>query len=98
MEANRSNLLLGLAIGSVVGVFAHRFSRTTKAKILKKKIHHAMATVADRTEEFAEHAKKKVLYASNKAAEKMADVTLDIAEKVDDLKGKVHTAATEAKR
>ena len=37
MEANRSNLLLGLAIGSVVGVFAHRFSRTTKAKILKRK-------------------------------------------------------------
>ena len=41
METSKSNFLIGLAIGSAIGALAHRFSRTAKAKMLKKKIHNA---------------------------------------------------------
>ena len=50
METSKSNFLIGLAIGSAIGALAQRFSRTAKAKMLKKKIHNAMAKIADRAE------------------------------------------------
>lgn len=46
METSKSNFLIGLAIGSAIGALAQRFSRTAKAKMLKKKIHNAMAKIA----------------------------------------------------
>ena len=36
METSKSNFLIGLAIGSAIGALAQRFSRTAKAKMLKK--------------------------------------------------------------
>lgn len=37
METSKSNFLIGLAIGSAIGALAQRFSRTAKAKMLKRK-------------------------------------------------------------
>ena len=59
METNKSNFLIGLAIGSAIGALAQRFSRTAKAKMLKKKIHNAMAKIADRAGSLAETVKDK---------------------------------------
>ena len=61
METNKSNFLIGLAIGSAIGALAQRFSRTAKAKMLKKKIHNAMAKIADRAGSLAETVKDKAL-------------------------------------
>ena len=47
METSKSNFLIGLAIGSAIGALAQRFSRTAKPKMLKKKIHNAMAKIAE---------------------------------------------------
>ena len=91
METSKSNFLIGLAIGSAIGALAQRFSRTAKAKMLKKKIHNAMAKIADRAENLAETVRDKALDASTKTADK-------VAEKADTLKSKVHAAALEAKK
>ena len=95
METSKSNFLIGLAIGSAIGALAQRFSRTAKAKMLKKKIHNAMAKIADRAESLAETVRDKALDAST---DKVADATFDVAEKADTLKSKVHAAALEAKK
>ena len=60
METSKSNFLIGLAIGSAIGALAQRFSRTAKAKMLKKKIHNAMAKIADRAESLAETVRDQV--------------------------------------
>lgn len=96
METSKSNFLIGLAIGSAIGALAQRFSRTAKAKMLKKKIHNAMAKIADRAESLTETVRDKALDASTKTADKVADATFDVAEKADTLKSKVHAAALEA--
>ena len=98
METSKSNFLIGLAIGSAIGALAQRFSRTAKAKMLKKKIHNAMAKIADRAESLTETVRDKALDASTKTADKVADATFDVAEKADTLKSKVHAAALEAKK
>ena len=66
METSKSNFLIGLAIGSAIGALAQRFSRTAKAKMLKKKIHNAMAKIADRAESLTETVRDKALDASTK--------------------------------
>ena len=58
METSKSNFLIGLAIGSAIGALAQRFSRTAKAKMLKKKIHNAMAKIADRAESLKKATKR----------------------------------------
>lgn len=98
MGTSNSIFLSGLAIGSFIGVLAHRFSRTAKAKILKKRLHKVMTEIAEHTEEAAETAKEKMLDASRRTAEKFADLTFNVAEKADILKGRVHTAVSEAKK
>ena len=80
METSKSNFLIGLAIGSAIGALAQRFSRTAKAKMLKKKIHNAMAKIADRAESLTETVRDKALDASTKTADKIADATYDDAE------------------
>lgn len=70
METSKSNFLIGLAIGSAIGALAQRFSRTAKAKMLKKKIHNAMAKIADRAESLTETVRDKALDASNRVGGK----------------------------
>ena len=125
MENRTSDLWLGLGIGSVIGALVYRFSRTSKAKKLKKKVCDAFHKISGQVEEMLDTAKEKVLDTGAAVADtrvnkvrgsglgltivrelmelmqgtdKVADKTFDLAEKADDLKGKMHTIAADAKK
>ena len=51
MENRTSDLWLGLGIGSVIGALVYRFSRTSKAKKLKKKVCDAFHKISGQAEE-----------------------------------------------
>ena len=90
MENRTSDLWLGLGIGSVIGALVYRFSRTSKAKKLKKKVCDAFHKISGQAEE--------VLDTGAAVADKVANKTFDLAKKADDLKGKMHTIAADAKK
>ncbi|ERI85363.1 hypothetical protein HMPREF1981_01806 [Bacteroides pyogenes F0041] len=98
MGTNNSKFFIGLVVGSAIGAFAYRFSRTVKAKRLKKKIYRVIENVTDCAEDVAENAKDKVIDVGTKTAEKILDVTLNVVEKADTLKDKIHTAVSQAKK
>lgn len=98
MENRNSSLWVGLGVGSVIGALAYRFSRTSKAKRLKKKVCDAFHKIADQTKDMWDEAKEKVADAGENVVDKVADKTSDLAEKADDLKGKVHSMAFDVKR
>ena len=50
MENRTSDLWLGLGIGSVIGALVYRFSRTSKAKKLKKKVCDAFHKISGQAE------------------------------------------------
>ena len=92
MENRTSDLWLGLGIGSVIGALVY------KAKKLKKKVCDAFHKISGQAEEMLDTAKEKVLDTGAAVADKVADKTFDLAEKADDLKGKMHTIAADAKK
>ncbi len=98
MENRNSSLWLGLGIGSVIGALAYRFSRTSKARKLKRKVSDTFQKIAGQTEDMVEEAKKKVSDTGKAVADKVADKASDLVGKADDLKGKVQTIASEAKK
>ena len=59
MENRTSDLWLGLGIGSVIGALVYRFSRTSKAKKLKKKVCDAFHKISGQVEEMLDTAKEK---------------------------------------
>ncbi|MFT0496977.1 hypothetical protein ACMSD6_00005, partial [Bacteroides thetaiotaomicron] len=69
-----------------------------KAKKLKKKVCDAFHKISGQVEEMLDTAKEKVLDTGAAVADKVADKTFDLAEKADDLKGKMHTIAADAKK
>lgn len=97
MECKKSNLWLGLGIGSVIGAIVYRLSCTSKAKQMKAKACDMFRKVGDEAGELLMAAKEKAMETSMKMADTVADTTYNIAEKADDIKGKVHTAASDVK-
>ncbi len=93
-----SNFWLGLGIGSVIGALVYRFSCTPKAKEFTGKVCDSLCKMSGQTEEMVDTAKEKALDAGVKVADKVADAAHTIAEKADDLKDKVHSAASQAKK
>lgn len=98
MENRNSSLWIGLGIGSVIGALAYRFSRTSKAKKLKKKVRNTFHKITGQAEDMLDAAKEKAVDAGKAVADKVADKTFDIAEKADEIKGKVHAMAAETKK
>ena len=45
MESGKSNFLIGLGVGSVIGALAYRFWRSPKGKRVKEKVNHAFQKV-----------------------------------------------------
>lgn len=88
MENRTSDLWLGLGIGSVIGALVYRFSRTSKAKKLKKKVCDAFHKISGQVEEMLDTAKEKVLDTGAAVADKVADKTFDLAERQMTLKAK----------
>lgn len=98
MENRNSNLWIGLAIGSAIGAWAYRFSRTSKAKKLKEKVYDAFQKITTQAEDLMDKAKEKAVDTGKEAVDKVADKASDFAQKADDFKNKVHMAASEAKK
>lgn len=104
MESGKSNFLIGLGVGSIIGALVYRFSCSSKGKKMKEKINHAFHKVTgdgvdmiDTAKDQAMNAGKevadKVAEGTSKAADKMTDGAYKVADKADDVRNKVHTFA-----
>lgn len=77
MQSSTAKFLVGLGLGSVLGMVIYRCSKTDKAKELKRKMCCAAQSAADKASEWMANAK-----------EKTCDVAADIAKKAEDAKNK----------
>lgn len=93
MGSSKSKFWLGMGIGSIVGSLVYRFCQTSKAKKMKEDVCNALHEINGRFDS----AKEKALDAGTVVVDKVADTTYNIAEKADDLKGKVHSWSSETK-
>ena len=94
MTCKDSHFLIGLGIGSIFGALAYGFARSARAKKMKAEVFDALHRIEGHTECL----KEKALYAGEKVADRVANETSVIAEKANDIKGKVHSMADEAKK
>lgn len=93
MKSSKSKFWLGMGIGSIIGSLVYRFCQTPKAKKMKEDVCNALQEISGRIDT----AKEKALDAGTVVVDKVADTTYNIAEKADDLKGKVHSWGTDDK-
>ncbi len=98
MGANNSKFWVGLGVGSIMGAIVTCFSHTEKGKMWKKKMCDAVDKFTSQAECTEHCVRDKVVDAGTKAAEKVAEVTQNIANKADSLKDKVHSAAWDTKK
>lgn len=98
MACKDSHFLIGLGLGSIFGALAYGFCRTARAKRMKAEVFEVLHKIEGHTESLLETAKEKALCAGEKVADKVASETSAIAEKANDLKGKVHTFADGEKK
>lgn len=89
METNCSKFWLGLGLGSIIGVVAYRFSRSSKGKALKEKTNQVFHQIGDKAENMIDSAKNKMANTGTKVADKVADEAFNIAEKTDDIKNNI---------
>ena len=87
MERGKSNFLIGLGVGSVIG-----------ALCVKEKVNHAFQKVTGDSVNLIDTVNDKVLDAGTKVADKVADGTFYVAEKADDVRDKVHAMVDKAKK
>lgn len=81
MGTNTTYLLTGLSLGTVLGIAAHRFSRSRKGRHLKEKMRCTMHDFGDKAGEWYGAAKEKVKDAGAKVAEKTREAAEKVAEK-----------------
>ncbi len=98
MTCKDSHFLIGLGVGSILGALAYGFARSSRGKRMKAEVCDALHRIEGHTEDLLEAAKEKALYAGERVADRVADETSAIAGKANDLKGKVHSLADEAKK
>ena len=46
MESGKSNFLIGLGVGSVIGALVYRFWHSPKGKCVKEKVNHAKLQIS----------------------------------------------------
>ena len=98
MERGKSNFLIGLGVGSVVGALVYHFWCSPKGKKMKEKVNHAFQKVTGDSVNLIDTVNDKVLDAGTKVADKVADGTFYVAEKADDVRDKVHAMVDKAKK
>ena len=98
MERGKSNLIIGLGVGSVVGALVYHFWCSPKGKKMKEKVNHAFQKVTGEGINMIDTVNDKVLDAGVEVADKGADGTFHIAEKADDVRNKVHIFSDKAKK
>ena len=87
MESGKSNFLIGLGVGSVIGALVYRFWHSPKGKRVKEKVNHAFQKVTGDGINMIDTVNDKVLDAGTK-----------VADKADDVRDKVHAMADKAKK
>lgn len=98
MECGKSNFLIGLGVGSVIGALIYRFCASPKGKMMKEKVNNAFHKVTGDAVDMIDTAKDQALNTGTKMADKVADGAFGVAEKTDDVRNKVHTFADNAKK
>lgn len=98
MESGKSNFLIGLGVGSVIGALVYRFCSSTKGKMMKEKVNNMFHKVTGDAVDMVDDTKDKALVAGTKLADKVADGTFEVATKTDDVRNKVHTLADNVKK
>jgi len=98
MACKDSHFLIGLGVGSILGAMAYGFARSARAKRMKAEVCDALHRIEGHTEDLLEAAKEKALYAGERVADRVANETTVIAEKANDIKGKVHTLVDSEKK
>lgn len=98
MENGKSNFLIGLGIGSVIGALVYRFWHSPKGKCMKEKVNHAFHKVTGESINMIDTVNDKVMDAETTVADKVADGTFYVAEKADEARDKVHSFADKAKK
>ena len=98
MERGKSNLIIGLGVGSVVGALVYHLWCSPKGKKMKEKVNHAFQKVTGDSVNLIDTVNDKVLDAGTKVADKVADGTFYVAEKADDVRDKVHAMVDKAKK
>ena len=98
MESGKSNFLIGLGVGSVIGALVYRFWHSPKGKRVKEKVNHAFQKVTGDGINMIDTVNDKVLDAGIKVADKVAEGNFYVAEKADDVRDKVHAMADKAKK
>lgn len=98
MESKNSLFWIGLGVGSVIGAVAYRFSRTSKCRRWKHKACHALHEAGGHAGNFLEAAKEKAVTLGNKVADAVADKSQEAVEKVDEMKDKMRSFASEARK
>lgn len=109
MERGKSNFLIGLGVGSIIGALVYRFSCSTKGKKMKEEINHVFHKVTGDSVDMIDTAKDKALDAgeevadkvadgTSKVADKVADGTIKVTDKANDVRNKVHTFAENEKK
>lgn len=86
MESKSCRFLLGLGLGSVLGVIAYRCSKTAKCKEWKEKMRCAMKSAANQAGEWMTNTKDGVANVAMKTADNVAD-------KAEQMKDKIHSYA-----
>lgn len=98
MESGKSNFIIGLGVGSVIGALVYRFCCSPKGKKMKEKVNDMFHKVTGDTVDMIDTAKDKTLDTGTKVADKVADGAFDVAAKTDDVRNKVHTYADNIKK
>ncbi|MCD8235091.1 MAG: YtxH domain-containing protein [Prevotellaceae bacterium] len=83
MASNSSNLMLGIAVGAAIGVFAQRFCSSQRGKKLKHKACCKWNKMRDNVEDFLYSAKEKAKDIGSEVAEKTEEIAEEVADKAE---------------
>lgn len=88
MQNSTCKFLLGLGVGSVLGMVAYRCSKTDKAKMWKRKMCCAAQSAADKAGEWMAGVKEKASDMGQQMADKAETVAEDAKSKFQSYAGK----------
>lgn len=98
MECGKSNFLIGLGVGTIIGSLVYRFCVSSKGKMMKEKVNNAFHKMTGDAVDMIDNTKDMALETGTKVADKVADGAFDVAEKTDEARNKMHNFANNAKK
>ncbi|MCM1312569.1 MAG: YtxH domain-containing protein [Bacteroides sp.] len=89
MASNSSSLMLGIAVGAAIGVFAQRFCSSSRGKRLKHKACCKLNKLRDKVEDTWHSAKEKATDIESEIEEKVENIADEVSDKVEPVIKKV---------